>query len=263
MVFIYATSKHSVYVPNVILSILMLCVCELQSACIVFQAMYWLHYYIPLKDTKVFLPFGPSLISCGRMNDEFISKWHCAGHPGDARCNHEIYRKLAEHSLVFRRKNVLKWWIFYLYVGFVGAVQEIFSLLCSFPPCPRAHEPNWNKVPSGIDADLEVWEHVFGSQGCRTKPVFLRVTHLNHVQFASPIWIPRASQDAFRPLYSSFEIAMFNWWRLKNIELTKTNQPIFNVFQTSWHFMPFSPGTQTDIHSNVFFRPLCFSSLIL
>lgn len=27
MVFIYATSKHSVYVPNVILSILMLCVC--------------------------------------------------------------------------------------------------------------------------------------------------------------------------------------------------------------------------------------------
>lgn len=56
--------------------------------------------------------FGPSLISCGRMNDEFISKWHCAGHPGDARCNHDIYRKLADHSLVFRRKNVWKWWIF-------------------------------------------------------------------------------------------------------------------------------------------------------
>ena len=167
------------YVPNVILSILMLCVCELQSACIVFQAMYWLHYYIPLKDTKVFLPFGPSLISCGRMNDEFISKWHCAGHPGDARCNHDIYRKLAEHSLVFRRKNVLKWWIFYLYVGFVGAVQEIFSLLCSFPPCPRAHEPNWNKVPSGMSynkiglAEMLKFSglgfHVFGSQGCGNK----------------------------------------------------------------------------------------------
>lgn len=175
----------------------------------------------------------------------------------------ESWQNIPSFSVVRTFGNGGFSWIFYLYVGFVGAVQEIFSLLCSFPPCPRAHEPNWNKVPSGIDADLEVWEHVFGSQGCRTKPVFLRVTHLNHVQFASPIWIPRASQDAFRPLYSSFEIAMFNWWRLKNIELTKTNQPIFNVFQTSWHFMPFSPGTQTDIHSNVFFRPLCFSSLIL
>ena len=37
MVIIYATSKHFVYVPNVILSILMLCVCELQSACLVFH----------------------------------------------------------------------------------------------------------------------------------------------------------------------------------------------------------------------------------
>ena len=42
-------------------------------------------------------------------------------------------------------------WIFYLYVGFVGAVQEIFSLLCCVSPLPlRAHEPNWNKVPSGL-----------------------------------------------------------------------------------------------------------------
>lgn len=217
--------------------------------------------------------FGPSLISCGRMNGEFISKWHCAGHPGAARCSDAIMRsteswqKIPSFSVGRTFGNGGFSWIFYLSVGFVGAIQEIFSLLCCVPPAlepmsqtgTRCHPVCHTINRSGIVAAVEVWEDVFGSQGCRTKPVFLRVTHLNHVQFASPIWIPRASQDAFRPLYSSFEIAMCNWClEIKNIELTKTNQPIFNVFQTSWHFMPFKPPTQTDIHSNAFFRPVCF-----
>ena len=136
-------------------------------------------------------------------------------------------------------------WIFYLYVGFVGAVQEIFSLLCCVPPCPKGP---WAKLEqgairyviptnrSGIDAE------VFRS---------------GNMSLAA---IPRASQDAFRPLYSSFEIAMFNWClEIKNIELTKINQPIFNVFLgTKNAFQSPNPNGypfQCFFSAPLFFRP--------